>query len=188
MIVKDLSNKEVWKDIEGYEGLYQISNLGRVKSLPKIRGRTLVEERILSPVLGNRGYKMIMLYKNNGNKRFSIHRLIAKAFIPNISNKPYINHKDGNKLNNSIENLEWCTCRENIIHALNMGLMNYVIAPKGAKAKNAALKQEDVNYIRNTFIPRDKNFGVNALAKKFNVHRRTISNVIHKNTYKDEGK
>lgn len=179
--------KEIWKDIKDYEGLYQISNLGRIKSLPKIKGRALTSEKILSPVIGNRGYKMIFLYKNGNKKRYSLHRLIAIAFIENKNNKPYINHKDGNKLNNSIENLEWCTCRENTMHALNIGLRKYIIAPKGENVKNATLKQEEADYIRRVCIPRDKEFGINVLAKRFGVDRHTISNVLNNKTYKTEG-
>lgn len=99
---------EIWLDIEGYEGLYQISNKGRVKSLYK------GSERILRPAIDRYGYYKIMLYNDGVRKTFTIHRLVAQAFIPNLYNKPQINHLDENKLNNCVYNLEWATAKENI--------------------------------------------------------------------------
>ena len=98
---------EIWKDIEGYEGLYQISNKGRVKSLYK------GSERILKPWINNVGYYYIALCNDSVSKKFSLHRLVAQAFIPNPDNLPEINHKDENKLNNSVENLEWIRHMDN---------------------------------------------------------------------------
>ena len=92
---------EIWRDIEDYEGLYQISNKGRVKSLK------YGKERIRTPVINNSGYLNIILYKNTEAQHRLVHRLVAEAFIPNLENKPQINHKDENKLNNCVENLEW---------------------------------------------------------------------------------
>ncbi len=115
-------NKEIWKDVIGYEGLYQVSNLGRVKSLIGWNGKKYINrERILKLSLKNEPYNYhrykVSLKKNKLKKDFSIHRLVAIAFIPNPLNKPQINHKDGNHLNNHVENLEWCTAHENIIHS-----------------------------------------------------------------------
>lgn len=112
--------EEVWKDIEGYEGLYQISNLGRVKSLPKlhkfVHGYYLTKEKILSPrVCGTqREYLAVVLHKNEKNKQYKIHRLVAMAFIPNPCGYNEINHKDENKGNNMVDNLEWCTRSYNV--------------------------------------------------------------------------
>lgn len=100
--------KEVWKDIEGYEGLYQISNLGRVKRV--------TTGRILKGGKDKDGYLMVKLYKNNIRSNKKIHRLVAEAFIPNPENKPQVNHADENKTNNSLDNLEWMTAKENINH------------------------------------------------------------------------
>lgn len=109
------STSEEWKDIKGFENIYQISNLGRIKSLKRYGRR---EEKILTPVVGKRGYYTVSLwYKQNG-KTLTIHRLIAEHFIPNPENKREVNHKDANKLNNSINNLEWVTPKENSIHAV----------------------------------------------------------------------
>lgn len=101
---------EIWKDIPGFEGLYQVSNLGRVKSLP--RGKQWPYRRthnnIRKPRVKN-GYYQVNLSKENKVKWISVHRLVALAFIPNPDNLPCINHRDENRLNNSIENLEWCS-------------------------------------------------------------------------------
>ena len=105
---------EVWKNINGYEGLYQISNNGRVKSLPKLAGKSWRKEKILKTYLDKDGYVKVILCKENKTKFLSVHRLIAEAFIPNPNEFPQINHKDENKQNNSLENLEWCTCKYNI--------------------------------------------------------------------------
>lgn len=100
---------EVWKDIPNYEGLYQISNLGRIKSFYNYRrdGTNILKPRL------KRGYYTIGLRKNGERKWYRIHRLIAQAFIPNPNNFPVVNHKDENPLNNNIENLEWCTIAYN---------------------------------------------------------------------------
>lgn len=100
---------EIWKDIGGYEGLYQVSNIGRVKRL--LKGN--LNGRILKPVTDKDGYSRVRLSKNNLQKNHSIHRLVASAFIANPNGFTIINHKDENKANNKIENLEWCTVRYN---------------------------------------------------------------------------
>lgn len=110
---------EEWKDIEGYEGLYQVSNEGRVKSLHREiiykdgRKKTL-SEKILHNLLSDLGYYHVMLSKNGIPKRYKVHRLVAKAFIPNPDNLPIINHRDESPKNNVVENLEWCTQGYNI--------------------------------------------------------------------------
>ena len=104
--------KEYWRPVLGYEGLYEVSNWGRVKSLP--RNGTVKYARILKPDTDKDGYLYVVLSKNNKQKLFKIHRLVAEAFIPNPNNLPMINHKDENKQNNNAENLEWCDNKYNI--------------------------------------------------------------------------
>ena len=109
--------EEVWKDIQGYEGLYQVSNMGRVKSLERTvwNGRSYYKapERILKAGKA-RGYLRVMLCKDGKGKWYPVHRLVAIAFIPNPDNLPEVNHKDENKQNNCVENLEWCTRQYNV--------------------------------------------------------------------------
>lgn len=108
---------ETWKDIKGYEGLYQISNKGRVKSLGNNKTR---KEKILKPKPGNRGYiRVDLCRKGEKPKRFSIHKLVAEHFLPNPDNLPVINHKDEDKTNNCVENLEWCTQEYNVNYSHN---------------------------------------------------------------------
>lgn len=107
--------EEIWKDIKGYEGSYQVSNLGRVKSVGRLIERNgtedfyYIKERIRKPIKNNRGYLCVMLSKHCLSKGFQVHRLVAQAFIPNPDNLPQVNHKDENKENNCVDNLEWCT-------------------------------------------------------------------------------
>lgn len=104
--------KELWKDIPGYKGLYQISNFGRVKSFHEWKNASCPAEYILKNSISNSGYCQVSLY--NGKKRkFLVHRLVADAFIPNPNNLPHINHKDEDPTNNRADNLEWCTPQYN---------------------------------------------------------------------------
>ena len=108
---------EEWKDIQGYEGRYQISNLGRIKSLNrKDRLGRNVDGKILKQHTDTNGYKSVMLSKNNDKKRHRIHRLVAKMFIDNPLNLEEVNHIDGDKSNNSKDNLEWVNRKENELH------------------------------------------------------------------------
>ena len=102
--------EEIYKDIEGYEGLYQVSNLGNVKSLNYNHTK---KENVLKPVISRNGYLLVNLYKNKTNKRLLVHRLVAQAFIENTNNLPCINHKDECSTNNVVTNLEWCTHKYN---------------------------------------------------------------------------
>lgn len=115
--------KEIWKDIKGYEGYYEVSNLGRVKRIGKTN--------CLKSAIRKDGYEQVALCVNNILKSYAIHRLVAIAFIPNPNNLPQVNHKDENKLNNCVENLEWCTQEYNI---------KYGTARKRANIKNTNRK------------------------------------------------
>ena len=103
--------EEIWKDIEGYEGKYMVSNFGRVKSLKDRYGN--YREKIFKPCNDGHGYYFVLLCSNGKPKPFKIHRLVAQTYIPNPDNLDQVNHKDENKQNNCVNNLEWCTCKYN---------------------------------------------------------------------------
>lgn len=111
---------EIWKDIKGYENQYQISNLGNIRALSRKGQRKGVER--MKTRISNWGYPIISIWKNNKQKTFSVHRLVAETFIANPNNKAEVNHKNGIKTDNRVENLEWVTREENIQHAYNTGL------------------------------------------------------------------
>ena len=140
---------EKWKDIPGYEGLYQVSDMGRVKScakyLPSKAGSfRFNKELILNPNLSQRYFK-VSLCKNNIRRTANIHRIVIEAFIPNPSNKSTVNHIDGNKLNNCLSNLEWATTKENVHHAINAGLFD--ISRRG-EASGSKLTEAQVIQIK----------------------------------------
>jgi len=121
--------KEIWRDIKEYEGFYQVSNLGQVRSLYRcvncgLKHNNIVirKSKILKGHPNWNNYLQVHLSKYNKSKMLSIHRLVAQTFIQNPDNLPQVNHKDGNKLNNCVDNLEWCTAKENINHSWKKGL------------------------------------------------------------------
>lgn len=125
---------EIWKDINGYEGYYQISNKGNVRSLDRFDGVHDRQGTIIKPSLKQNGYLQVGLRKHSTRKWIGIHRLVAIHFIENPDNKPQVNHIDGNKQNNNVENLEWVTAKENQNHAAKRGLRDNM--PKGERHPN----------------------------------------------------
>ena len=151
-----ICHQEIWKDIKNYEGLYQISNFGRVKSLP--RKGTVKHERILKQCRDKYGYLQVIL-NNKTHKSCRIHKLVAQEFIPNPENKLTVNHKNGNKYDNKVENLEWNTIKENNDNAIRIGLnktrkiIQYDKNMKFIKKWNSSREIErDLNYLHSNIL------------------------------------
>ena len=130
---------EIWKDIKGYEGLYQVSNLGRVKSLSRMRcygaaGYLMMPEKMLKEHPNKKGYLQVLLTdKEKNHKKFSIHRLVALHFIPNPDNLPQVNHKDEDKTNNRVDNLEWMSLRDNVRYGTGIQRRSITLRTVNAK-------------------------------------------------------
>jgi len=168
---------EEWKEIIGYEGLYLISNLGRCKSLGINKSNRWKTERLLKPSK-NCEYYSYVLYKNQKAKYYLIHRLLALHFIPNIQNKPEVNHINGIKSDNRIENLEWVTRSENNKHGFDIGLHK---SPKGENHYLASLSNTQASEIRKKYIPFV--YSQNMLAREYNTDQSIIWNIIHNKSY-----
>jgi len=164
---------EIWRDIQGYEKYYQVSNLGRVKSLQR---KGVTKEYILKPLITKAGYHRVALLKNNKPKFFTIHRLLMLAFVPNLQNKDQINHIDGDKSNNVPDNLEWCNCLENRRHATEVLLVHC-----GENCKTSKLKEDQVLQIYNYA---KEGVPGNYIARKFNVDLCTISSIRNSKSWK----
>ena len=158
---------EIWKDIEEFEGLYQVSNLGRVKSLERYVNhkrykKQLIKERIIKPTLSFDKYYYVGLYKNGNVKNVTIHRLVCLSFLQKTNKKKEVNHKNGIKTDNRVENLEWCTRSHNILHAFKNGLKH---GPKGEKNGKSKLTEKEVIKIKYSY----KELNVAEIAKIYNV-------------------
>jgi len=176
---------ELWKEISEYEGLYSVSSLGRVKSIQRevlySNGRThIVKEKILKQEISKTTkMKRVTLSKQCSVERFLVHRLVGKEFIPNPENKSQINHIDGDRLNNTITNLEWCTGSENMMHAYKTNLQT---ALKEQKCPSAKLEWCDIHEIRDSF---KSGITVKTLKTKFNVSEENIRHILRNSTWKD---
>lgn len=122
----------IWKDVRGYEGIYAVSDDGQIKSLERMKphrlGDRVQRERIMKPHIINGGYVQVGFCREGHLEGRLVHRVVAEAFIPNPNNLLQVNHKDGNKLNNHVSNLEWCTAKDNVVHSINCGLRKSVKA------------------------------------------------------------
>lgn len=159
--------EEIWKDVKDFEGLYQVSNLGNVKRLVSKR---VLAERLIGSSIDRYGYVKRVLCKDGKMYFFTEHRLVANAFIPNDFNKPTVNHINGIKTDNKLDNLEWCTIKENNDHAINTGLKNL----KGIKHHKCKLTEEQVREIRQIGFSQTRM----SLAKKYGVSRTSILGII----------
>lgn len=159
--------EEIWRKIKRFEGFYEVSNLGRVRSLPRKHSPGL---NILKPLYHSGGYSVIDLRKPHEKKKhFLAHRLVAIAFIPNPQSKPDVNHKDSNRKNNKVDNLEWATRKENLHHA---HLKDRMVWNK----KTRTISEEQVREIKNRYKAGEKQ---NKMAKEFKVSRSWICIIIN---------
>ena len=184
------------KDIKGYEGIYAITEEGKVWSYPK-KSKANQKGKWLSPGEGGkyrkigRGYKQVVLYKNSKKENRRIHRLVAETFIPNPFNKKQINHIDSNTKNNLISNIEWVTQSENINHAIKNGFKKSSIKSRETAriicARNNKLKRtlsyETAQEIRKQYLKEKKYGTVRKLAYQFNTTPRIITTIIKNETY-----
>lgn len=173
-------NIEIWKDVVGYEGIYQVSNFGNVKSLDKIvfnngsRRYNNIKGRVLSQNKTNgNGYRIVSLNNNGCSKNYYIHRLVASSFLENKNNFKYINHKDENKLNNNIDNLEWCDAKYNA---------NYGTSRERARQKllnNKSTSKQVSSHDRNT-MELIKTFpSISEASRQLNCAVQNISDALH---------
>ncbi|HDR4551277.1 NUMOD4 motif-containing HNH endonuclease [Bacillus cereus] len=144
--------EELWKPISGYEGIYEVSSLGRVRSLDRVvvdyRGiEKSVGGKILKPGVTNKGYYIVSLNSVDKRHTLTVHRLVANAFVPNLDNKPQVNHINGIKTDNRICNLEWLTNEENMKHAINNGLANKGGRKKGSQNKKITICSKKSNNV-----------------------------------------
>ena len=160
--------KETWKIIKGYVD-YQISTKGRVNSMKHFNCKILKQSK------NKGGYYHVNLYENKIKKNIDIHRLVAQAFIPNPDNKPCVNHIDGNKQNNHIDNLEWVTCLENHKHAWKIGLKNSK-HNQGIKHYFSKLTENEVLTIHGLYLSGMKQ---KQIAKTYNINQQNVSSIIN---------
>lgn len=192
---------EIWKDVEGYEGYYQVSNYGRIRSTErkinyvsesrngnKFESFFTKPETITKGTDNGKGYMFVSLTKNGERKNFYVHRLVAKAFVDNPQQKPQINHKNCDKSDNKALNLEWVTLKENMQHASENGLLRCSEYQKEQTSKsnrgsghgNSKLTEPDIIKIRDM---RKDGLTYKEIAQRFNVNRATIGYIIRGKTW-----
>jgi hypothetical protein len=171
----------IWKDIPGYEGLYQVSNDGKVKSCERIvpvatSGKQKVTEKLLKQSI-DRGYARVTLSYKGKTIRKTVHHFVALCFIPNPESKKFINHINGVKTDNTVSNLEWCTSSENERHSYS------VLKKINSQRKLTTKEVEEIRINAVKGVNKSLRGNIDALAEKYNVNRSTIHNVINKVCY-----
>lgn len=170
--------KEIWKDVKGYEELYQVSNLGRVRSLDRLDGANhRLKGSIMKGCEITGGYLGVTLYKNSVVSSKKIHRLVAEAFIPNSEHKPQVNHINEDKTNNMVSNLEWMTAKENNNH----GTRNERIGRAVSKSKSIPIIATNIKTGESTEF-----YGTRECARQLGLYQSTITRVLQ-GKYKQTG-
>lgn len=175
--------KEIWKKVIWLNNNYEVSNFGNVRSLDHYcenrKGSGKQTGRLLKLTKSKKGYLRVTLSNNNRNFTPGVHRLVALAFIPNPENKPQVNHINGIKNDNRVENLEWCTGSENVIHAFNNGFRKKLLNEKNPNSKLTINQVLDARKLHLTGIKSS------FLARKYNVSFTAMSNILNNKTYKE---
>lgn len=172
---------EIWKPVVGWEKYYEVSNEGKVKSKERYRKMGLMGNVKMPPKLLNLNTKhpyIRVSLTGEGSKIVSVHRLVAEAFLPNPENKLYVNHKDCNTHNNTVDNLEWCTQSENTIHAIKMGRF---VPRVGEDASSAKLTEKDVMEIRNKY---KEGQPVTSLSVEYGIGKNGVYRILRKEVWK----
>jgi len=170
---------EEWKDVRGYEGIYKVSSHGRVKSLQRVGyGGRIIDERIMKLNPDSDGYLILGLHKNGKTETKKVHRLVAESFVENPNGFKEVNHKDENKTNNCVENLEWCTTKYNLTYGHRLD------CARGERNSKHKLTKEQVEEIRRVYIKGDPKFGQSALGRKYGVDHIAIGMIVNGKTWK----
>jgi len=165
---------EEWKQIDGFESYY-VSNTGKVYN-------SLTKRFIGNKKSSKYEYKKVKLSKNGTKKLIDVHRLVAETFIPNPEKLKTVNHINGIKTDNRVENLEWCSYSENTRHAIRIGIANIKCGEESSFSK---LTEKEVIEIRKSYVPYSKDFNYIKLAEKYGVSERAVRNCVKRNTWKN---
>lgn len=171
---------ERWKPIKGFEGVYEISDKGKVKSVARKTGTVYRKEKLRKLHYTKCGYLKVRLTHKDKDVTARVHRLVAEHFLSNPENKETVNHIDGNKSNNDVSNLEWATRAEQMQHAYDLNLRKPL---SGEDNPHAVLTNEEAEQIRKEYVKHSRKHGTPALAKKYGVKTSVIQDVISNRTY-----
>lgn len=170
-----MANEEIWKPVPGYEGKYEVSNIGNIKSAKT--------GKLLKPQNSGNGYFKVRLSRNGQVFGAWVHRLVAAAFIPNENNLPVVDHKDGNKKNNAVDNLEWCTQKENSSRAFEKGFTPKAPVFHGELHPNHVLSEKQVSEIKALYAT--KAYSQRQLAKRYGISQKTVNMIVTNRAWKE---
>ena len=179
---------EIWKDVPGYVGYYEVSNFGNIRSIDRyvdnFKGeKALRVGQTMKQVTTEHGYKRVSLRMGTTKTNFRVHRLVAEAFIPNPHKKKQVNHKDSNRTNNVVENLEWVTHRENMKHAKDNN--RFTNQSKGSNHHKATITEDTVRAMRKLYA--EGNYTQKQIAEEFSVHLSKAKHILAGRTWKHVG-